>query len=231
MLIRAISTITHALGTPLQVISGRAQLMIGDLPEEAAVGARRIIDQVHKLTAMMTELTRFADRLTVSSSGADVASVVRRVSEVVAPIALERDVRIQIGACEGSHVAGETPLMQLLLHLAEAGIRAVPQGRGVELSASPAELLEPPPDEGPLAHRGQGVVVTVRWQGAVVPDKPTRLRLQPWFDPDNSDLEQSLALAVVYGIAREHRGWILLERDSDSVAWRVHWPASRFDAD
>src|SRR5688572_5794665 len=88
MLIRAISTITHALGTPLQVISGRAQLMIGDLPEEAAVGARRIIEQVHKLTAMMTELTRFADRLIVSSPGADVASVVRGVSEVVAPIAL-----------------------------------------------------------------------------------------------------------------------------------------------
>jgi signal transduction histidine kinase len=204
--------------------------MIGDLPEEAAAGARRIIEQVHKLTAMMTELTRFADRLTVSSSGADVASVIRCVSEVVAPIALERDVRIQVGACEESHVQGETPLMQLLLHLTEAGIRAVPRGREVELSSSRA-ALEPPPDEGPLSHRGEGVVVTVRWRGAQVPDKPTRLRLQPWFDPDNSDIEQSLALAVVYGIAREHRGWIVLERDSDSVAWRIHWPASRLDAD
>jgi nitrogen-specific signal transduction histidine kinase len=47
---------------------------------------------------------------------------------------------------------------------------------------------------------------------------------EPWLVQGIEDRETALTLAVAFGIAREHRGWIEAAVDASGTTFSVCWP-------
>jgi signal transduction histidine kinase len=155
------AAIAHAAGTPLNVVSGRAELIRQD-PANAAAQVTRIEDQVRKLA---DGLRQFVDYLTVEDRAGrrdqPAAEVVAELLRLVQPLARSRQVELLTDSAElGAANIDEQSLSNLVALLSWA-TRSAAAGSRIELRATAAsggalfELKVPglvPPDVWRLEH-------------------------------------------------------------------------------
>ena len=89
--------LAHELGTPLNVISGRAQMIAsGETADadETAACARIIAQQTERMTAIVRQLLDFARRRRAAKVATDLARLVRQTLDMLEPLAAKRGVRM-----------------------------------------------------------------------------------------------------------------------------------------
>jgi len=155
------AAIAHAAGTPLNVVSGRAEL-IRQEPANAAAQVTRIDEQVRKLA---DGLRQFVDYLTIEDRTARLdqpaAQVLAELLRLVLPLARCRQVEISTDAAELGAASIDEQSLSNLVALLSWSTRSVAAGTRIELRATAApggawfELLVPglvPPDVWRLEH-------------------------------------------------------------------------------
>ncbi|HLV21923.1 MAG TPA: histidine kinase dimerization/phospho-acceptor domain-containing protein, partial [Polyangiaceae bacterium] len=99
VLTRVASSISHALGTPLNVIAGRATMIgMGLSNQDVAENARIIEQQVRNITALLQQILRFARGGADEVTLADPQVLLERVAAAVAPLAASRGIGVQVVA-------------------------------------------------------------------------------------------------------------------------------------
>jgi signal transduction histidine kinase len=83
------SGLAHELGTPLNVVRGRAKLIVDKEVDGAEIenSARIVVEQAERMTALIRELLDFARPRAPKKSPVDITNLGRRVCELVATIA------------------------------------------------------------------------------------------------------------------------------------------------
>jgi len=162
------AAIAHAVGTPLNVIGGRAELIRQD-PANAAAQVTRIEDQVCKLA---DGLRQFVDYLTIEErtqphageppkNDVPAAQVLEQLLRLVQPLALNRQVEIATDARELGTASMDGQALANLVTLLSWAARRAPAGSKIELRVAAApggawfELKVPglaPPDAWRLEH-------------------------------------------------------------------------------
>src|SRR5262249_52097137 len=79
--------VAHELGTPLNVISVRAELLVGGHTEDAAADGRIILEQAERMTGIVHQLLDFSRRRGPKMGLANLGQVVERTVELVSPAA------------------------------------------------------------------------------------------------------------------------------------------------
>jgi two-component system, NtrC family, sensor kinase len=202
------SGIAHELGTPLNVVQGRARL-IRDREvegEEAIESARIVLEQAERMTALIRQLLDFARPRALRKASLRVGGLVERVFELVATIARKANVKLVAGADDHLRVdADEGQLHQVLTNLVINAIHAMPDGGTVEIVTRLADATPPPYVDRPAA---SWVAIEVRDHGIGM-DPATRARIfEPFFTTKQVGEGTGLGLSVSWGIVREHGGWI-----------------------
>lgn len=202
---RVASVIGHLIGTPLNVIAGRAALIRANpTPESAAENARRIEEQVERLAL---RIRRLIDYLTgpepkAEPRGAD--AVVADALSLYVPIAQERGVTVSVHPAEPPNATVEgTSALVVLTSLLSLALRIAPPGTAVELDVQAAA--------------SGGVVFELLVPGLDAPS--ARLdRLDPPEDDDRAAAERLQVLSVCYAIARRQGGIVeIVPRDGNQV--------------
>jgi signal transduction histidine kinase len=206
------SGLAHELGTPLNVVQGRARL-IRDREvdgEEAIDSARIVVEQAERMTKLIQQLLDFARPRPLQKGRLRVDAMIQRVCELIATIGRKARVtlhkRDDIGTLEVE--ADDAQLQQVLTNLMINAIHASPVGATVELGAREVEQTAP-------AHVGSDVTkwlaIDVRDRGTGM-DAATRERIfEPFFSTKGVGEGTGLGLSVSWGIIREHGGWIAVE--------------------
>lgn len=190
---RVASVIGHLIGTPLNVIAGRAALIRANpSPESAAENARRIEEQVERLAE---RIRRLIDYLTVPEPRPEPRPanlVVREALALYGPIAAERGVEVQvISSTLPSAVVEGTSALVVLTSLMSLALRVAPRGAQVEL------LVE--------STASNGVLFELRVPGLELPR--ARLdRLDPPDEEDGASAERLQLLSLCYAMARRQGG-------------------------
>jgi signal transduction histidine kinase len=201
--------IAHELGTPLNVVSGRAGLIASGrlTPEDVHTSALAIKSEAERITAIIRQLLDFARRNTPQRKCVDLNEVIRRTQELLQPIAEKRNCTLRIE----SHVS---PLMmqvdagqmqQLFTNLLVNAGEAMPQGGPVEVVIC-RELVTPPSRTGLGA--GEYARVDVRDQGEGMAPEIIEQIFEPFFTTKPVGEGTGLGLSIAYGIVQEHGGWI-----------------------
>ncbi len=88
------SGIAHELGTPLNVVSGRAKMIrtSEDLPEEPRRNAQIVEQQVERMTRIIRQLLDFARAGDARLVLIDWLEVIRRVVSLLTPLAEKRGI-------------------------------------------------------------------------------------------------------------------------------------------
>ena len=206
------SGLAHELGTPINVVQGRARLIRDREVEgdEAINSARIVVEQAERMTALIQQLLDFARPRPLHKGRLRVDAMMLRVCELLATIARKASVTLQQPETDaGFEVeADDAQLQQVLTNLVINAIHASPAGAVVELSAREVEQAAP-------AHVGSTVTewlaLDVRDHGIGM-DAATRERIfEPFFSTKGVGEGTGLGLSVSWGIIREHGGWIAVE--------------------
>lgn len=211
---RLASGLAHELGTPLNVVAGRAGLISsGKLSEKEIVeSAETIRDESHRMTGIIRQLLDFARRSTPQPTSTDLRQIAEGTLDLLTALAEKSDVQLKID-CE------ETPfpirldveqLQQVLSNLVINAIQSMPQG-GVVTVGLRKETESLHTDGGEMI--APYYCVTVADQGVgIAPDILDHL-FEPFFTTKQVGEGTGLGLSISYGIIKEHGGWIDVTSD------------------
>jgi two-component system NtrC family sensor kinase len=203
------SGVAHELGTPLNVMSGRAKMIARGMVtgEGVADSARIIAEQAARITAIVRQLLDFSRRGGPSLGPADLRPIVSRTVELLATLARKRGVTLAIEGSEAALAAQVDPaqIQQVLTNLVVNGLQAMGDGGRLTVRLARRRATPPPDVDGAP---GEYAVITVEDEGAgIVPEHLPRI-FEPFFTTKDVGEGTGLGLSVAYGIVREHGGWI-----------------------
>jgi two-component system NtrC family sensor kinase len=203
------SGLAHELGTPLNVVRGRAKLIVDREVEGAEIenSARIVVEQSERMTALIRELLDFARPRAPKKSPVNAAGLARRVCELVGTIGRTANVTLVAPAPDDTLriEADDAQLTQVVTNLVVNAIQATPAGGTVTLATRIVEKEPPPYVE---SERMSWLTIEVTDTGSGM-DEATRVRVfEPFYTTKDVGDGTGLGLSVSWGIIREHGGWI-----------------------
>ncbi len=220
------SGIAHELGTPLNVVSGRARLIAEGLPEpERRESAEVIAGQAQKMAHIIRQLLDFARRRGADKTPHDLRQLARQTAGLLAPIAEKQRVRLEVEAGDDGMVAevDAGQLQQALTNLVVNGIQAMPSGGTVTVTVRRVRARPPADHGGPEADY---LCLAVSDEGEGMTEETMAHVFEPFFTTKPVGEGTGLGLSVTYGIVQEHGGWIETRSEPGRGAtFRVFLPA------
>ena len=217
------SGIAHELGTPLNVVSARAQMIASgeSSTEEAVDYARVIAGAAERMTKIIRQLLAFARRQPSQHAPRDLQRLAADTCELLRPLAAKNQVRIELrkGADAVANVDGDG-IQQALTNLVVNAIHAMPNGGVVEVSTALEDRAAG--DE----HPGQFVILRVRDEGTGIAKQHLDHVFEPFFTTKSVGDGTGLGLSVTHGIVEDHGGFIDVQSEpAKGTVFTVHLPS------
>jgi two-component system NtrC family sensor kinase len=216
--------VAHELGTPLNVVSGRASLIQENetAPDGARNNARIIMDQARRMTRIIRQLLDFSRGSPPKKEPMNVRTSAERVITLLEAAAKKRCVRL-ILSCEHELpllFADSDQIEQALTNIVANAIQAMPKAGAINISIDEASTA--PPQGG---EKRPYVVVHVRDQGTGMSPQVAARVFEPFFTTKDVGEGTGLGLSVTYGIIEEHGGFISLESsEGNGTHFSVYLP-------
>jgi signal transduction histidine kinase len=202
------SGIAHELGTPLNVISGRAG-MIADgetTPPETMSYARIIVDAADKMTRIIRSLLEFARRRGPQKAPQSLEPAVARTLELLRPLGGKKRVTLALQVRKASRVDVDlNQFEQVVTNLVVNAIQSMTHDGKVVVSLSD-ERARPPADIA--GDETEYACVRVADEGEGIAPEHLPHVFEPFFTTKDVGEGTGLGLSVAYGIVRDHGGWI-----------------------
>jgi two-component system, NtrC family, sensor kinase len=208
------SGLAHELGTPLGVVSGRAQMIAaGEVtgPEDTARAARIIGEQAECMTRLVRQLLDFARWRSGERRLEDAVSLARQTVAMLAPLAARRGAELRFAGTRDPVLVrlDASQLQQALANLVVNAIHATPRGGAVDVSVEARARAEGSPGRPP----GRYAVLVVDDEGEGIPTERLPAIFDPFFTTKPVGEGTGLGLSVAHGIVQEHGGFIEVQSE------------------
>lgn len=222
------ATLAHEVGSPLQVLGGRARdvLSRSDLPGDVSRSVGIIVDQVDRVHAIVERFLDVARRKAPVIEDVELESVVGQLIELLGGQTRRGGVRIAVDVPGGLAVpADPAQLQQVLLNLLHNALRASRPGDTVLIRAERSRFRRVP--DGPLQ---PSVAISVEDEGVGIPDGASDTLFQPFFTAWSPEPKRSsgtgLGLSVVKTIVTDHGGIVEVHpgREGKGARFVVRFP-------
>jgi PAS domain S-box-containing protein len=195
------SGMAHEIGTPMNVILGRAEYLMDRVTEEPIKrGLRTIITQVERITKVMNQLLSFARRKAPQRIPLDLRTVIEDGMEMFQERLASNQIRIKMEMAEPCPMvlADADQMSQVLLNLVMNALHAMPEGGTLRVGLE----LERPMVKLTIVDTGHGI-----------PSEAIGNIYDPFFTTKEFGKGTGLGLTVVKGIIEEHQGSIVVESE------------------
>lgn len=221
---RLASGIAHEIGTPLNVISGRAELIAsGSLSKEDVIASANIvIGQAERVSVIIRQLLDFARRGGTRAECVNLAELAEETAKILRPLAGKLGVDIVCSGERARATVNPGEIQQVITNLVTNAIYALPDGGKVEILVSSRTESDPrDPHALPRTH----AVLSVRDHGVgIAPDVLPRI-FEPFFTTRDVGVGTGLGLSVAYGIVQDHGGWMSVDtRLGEGTTVTLHLP-------
>jgi signal transduction histidine kinase/CheY-like chemotaxis protein len=206
--------IAHDFNNLLTVIHGHADVMRDSpyLPAELAEPVREISAAALRATNLTTQLLTFSRQHPMIASDVDINQTVAQMTNMLGRI-LGEDIRLKVEFRQPAPFvrADRGMIEQILLNLAVNSRDAMPTGGELAITTTVRLLgateLKSEPDLAP----GRFVCLTVRDNGCGIAADHIGKIFEPFFSTKEVGKGTGLGLATVYGIIKQHKGWMTVE--------------------
>jgi two-component system, NtrC family, sensor kinase len=207
---RLAAGIAHELGTPLNVVSGRAGLIAsGKLTDdEIRQSARTIKAEAERITGIIRQLLDFARRRSPHRNQIDLRDIARQTAQLLEPLALKRGIRLHVedhGAPVTAH-ADFAQIQQVVTNLVMNAIQAMDNGGQVRV-----RMGRQARDDQPEGSPSRLAFLAVEDQGSGIAPEDLEHIFEPFFTTKQVGEGTGLGLSIAEGIVREHGGWMDVE--------------------
>jgi len=210
---RLAAGLAHEIGTPLNVIGGRAERLLrsfgDDRPEARSL--RIICSQMERIARIVRGMLDFARMREPRLARTDLGPILGRVLELLGQKFEEAGVAAlsSIPDEAGVVLADADQIHQVFLNLCTNALDAMPKGGTLRVSSS--RVVRRPPEGG--GDLRSFLAVTFEDTGSgIAPENLDRV-FDPFFTTKDVGRGTGLGLSVSYGIVREHGGFIDIESE------------------
>ncbi len=193
------SGMAHEIGTPMNVILGRAELLMRKAKDESTRrGLETIVMQVERITKIMNQLLSFARKRPSEQRPVDLGKIVGEVLDMLPENFQKNDIQVIKDYSSGLPYVLADPdhMSQVLLNLMLNACQVMPEGGTLTLT---------------LGRRDNAVELGVKDTGPGISDEHISKVFDPFFTTKAVGEGTGLGLTVVHGIIQEHNGTIRVE--------------------
>ena len=203
------SGMAHEIGTPMNVILGRAEYLLQRTADEGMKkGLATIVTQIERITKVMNQLLAFARRRAPDRRAVDLGEIVDDSLEMFQERIAHHRITVEkaIEANMPPVHADRDQLIQVLINLVINSLHAMPEEGRLRLS---------------LVREGTHVCLGVSDTGHGMPEEIRSKVFDPFFTTKDFGKGTGLGLTVVKGIIEEHGGTIAVESvvDKGTTFW------------
>jgi signal transduction histidine kinase len=219
------SGVAHELGTPLNVVAGRAKMIrtAADVSEAVRRNAKIVEEQADRMVRIIRQLLDFARAGESSAERIDPRRIAEKTMTLVQPDADKRKVTLELHAPDTLPTIEGDPgqLQQVLTNLLVNAIHAMAKPGTVTVS-----LEEREEGRSPEAPKRRHVVIHVADEGIGMTAEVAARVFEPFFTTKDVGEGTGLGLSVAFGIVEEHGGFLELETNlGRGSRFSVHLPA------
>ena len=203
------SGMAHEIGTPMNVILGRAEYLLQRTDDEGMKkGLATIVTQVERITKVMNQLLAFARRKAPERRAVDLGEVVEDSLEMFQERIAQSRITVDktIEPLLPPILADRDQLIQVLINLVTNSIHAMSEGGRLKLR---------------LAREDSHLCLGLSDTGHGIPEEIRSKVFEPFFTTKDFGKGTGLGLTVVKGIIEEHGGTIAVESavDKGTTFW------------
>jgi nitrogen-specific signal transduction histidine kinase/CheY-like chemotaxis protein len=222
--------VAHDFNNLLSIVQGYSGLLMEDpdvKPDTAAA-----LKEIHSATQRATHLTRqllaFSRKQTLNVQTIDLNEVINSVSKLLGRVVGE-SVALQFNYWPNlPALEADTGMMeQVIMNLAINARDSMPRGGQLTISTKVVEVDEGYVEQNPEARPGRFVCLNVNDTGCGMDEATLSRIFEPFFTTKPSGKGTGLGLATVYGIVKQHSGWIEVQSQlGRGTIFQIYFPVS-----
>jgi PAS domain S-box-containing protein len=220
--------VAHDFNNILTVIQGHAALlMAANLPETSGKSAQQIVQASERAAGLTRQLLTFSRRQLIQPKRLDMNKVIGNMTNMLGRL-LGEDVALQLNYCQSPPIveADASMLEQVLLNLVVNARDAMPKGGQLAIRIAVVDVDTTSVGGQSESRAGRFVCLGVADTGiGIAPENLHRI-FEPFFTTKEIGKGTGLGLATVYGIVKQHQGWIEVDSQVDKgTAFRIYLPS------
>jgi PAS domain S-box-containing protein len=219
--------LAHEFDNLLSVIIGRSHSLFERFQDQEP--ARRDLDAIQRAAqraaTLIQQLLAFARKQPLRPQPLNLNQLLVGLSlGSVVPVRVELSLRLAEDLRPTSVDPGQ--MQRAALHLVENACDGMPEGGQLILETANVDLDEAYAEAHPGARSGPHVRLTVRDTGMGMDEDARRRAFEPFFNAGRGPESGHLGLAAVYGITKQHGGYITVESEPGfGSAFTLYLPA------
>ena len=223
--------IAHDFNNLLTVIHGNVQLVLMDesqLKEENRQCLKQVTDATERAADLTRQLLAFGRKQVVQFQPLNLNHVISNFTKMLKRVIGEH-IALQCRCAKNlPFVSADVGMIeQLLLNLIVNARDAMPRGGSIVITTEAVSVDASHAETHPEAQTGEFVCIAVGDTGTgIYPEYLPRI-FEPFFTTKEAGKGTGFGLATVYGIVKQHRGWIeVTSQVGNGTTFKIFLPAS-----
>ncbi len=203
--------VAHDFNNLLTVIRGHAELRLGaaHLDREIADSLKQISRASDRASSLTRQLLAFSRRYMIQPRPLDINSLITRHQEMARSLISEQiEFRSELTSSLPPARADQNHLEQVLMNLIVNARDAMPEGGQLTIRTSAVKIDSEQASLEPELRSGSYVCIAVQDTGCGMSQETLSRIFEPFFTTKQMGRGTGMGLATVYGIVKQHGGWI-----------------------
>ena len=204
--------IAHDFNNLLGVMRGNAELVLmaaDQFPQDLKHDLEQIVSATERAASLARQLLAFGRKQVLQARPFSLNDVIVNLAKMLQRI-IGENIHLQcVYASDPPFIHGDIGMIeQVLVNLVVNARDAMPRGGKIRLTTDRVCLEADPIQGHPEAQAGEFVRLSVSDTGTGIPPEVLPRIFEPFFTTKAQDKGTGLGLSMVYGIIRQHQGWI-----------------------
>jgi len=223
--------VAHDFNNILTIIQGHSDLLLQHCPQDHGVieSVEEIDDAAKRAATLTRQLLTFSRKQVMQSRIIDLNQIIGNMTKMLGRL-LREDVTMESRPAGDLACLEADPgmLEQIIMNLAVNGRDAMPKGGRLIIETSNAEVDEAYLEHHADARIGRFVCLAVSDNGSGMDQETLNRIFEPFFTTKEVGKGTGLGLATVYGIVKQHQGWIEVRSElGKGTTFKIFLPASK----
>jgi CheY-like chemotaxis protein len=193
-----------------------------------ATALKQISDAAKRAAALTRQLLMFSRKQVIQTKVLDLNAVLQNLANMLLRL-LGEDITLQSDYCQHlPQIEADTGMLeQIVMNLAVNSRDAMPRGGKLTISTGSVEIDQTYSSQHPDARPGSFVCLTVTDTGCGMDAKTLDRIFEPFFSTKEVGKGTGLGLATVYGLVKQHQGWIEVSSDVGvGTTFKIYFPVT-----
>jgi len=220
--------VAHDFNNTLTVIQLHGSMLAAEpnLTKTGGESVNGILRAVEHASALTRQLLTFSRRQAIQTHELNLNDIIEGIIKMLRRV-LGEGVTLQFSAGDIPPILADIGMLEQVLMNLAVNARDAMSGHGtLDIHTGTEIISEPGARQNPEASAGRFVWLEVADTGCGIPPENLSKIFEPFFTTKEAGKGTGLGLATVYGIVRQHRGWITVQsKVSRGTTFKTYLPA------